>query len=435
MTTCASADATMSPAEPLSDAVAIATTLCATALWHDDRCLWLTDEAEPAGDGVRVVHTDCGVSLYSGTAGIGWFLAHLAARTDRADAAATARAALMHALDTARRHRAAPTLHTGSAGVGWACIDAGVALGEWELVTGGLDLLAGAVEDPAVAELPAELIAGRAGLVLAGLAGARRAAEHGYAAEAARVTAGSVAVGKGLLNVATRTPTGWTWSDEAADVALCGLGHGMSGPVLACGELAVTTGDGHFATAAREGARAERAWLNSGTDGGWPDLRESSRDAVEAGHLPTSPLMWCHGTLGVGLCRLRTWRATQDPGLLADATAALHLGAAGAAALPTADFSLCHGAAGLVELFVVAAAELDAPEWLTPAADLAAAGHAGRGWGTGLPGGTEVPGLMLGLAGTGIALLRLADALAGRTGGPSSPLLLTSAPTRRSLIR
>ncbi|WP_062383338.1 lanthionine synthetase LanC family protein [Demequina iriomotensis] len=405
-------------------AAEIGATLCRDALWHDGRALWLGDEVVPIDGEFETVHQACGGALYGGTAGIGWFLAHLSRALGDRDAAATARGALRHALAWAAA-TPDPSLHAGRAGVGWAALDAALALDDGELAHEGLRTLLVALEAPAPAELPAEVIGGHAGIVLGGLAALAPARAAGLPCE--DLESALEPHGRAILALARRSSTGWTWPD-AEGLELCGLAHGTSGPALACAELWAATGDEAYREAALAGARAERAWLEPTR--GWPDLREYSRADLDAGERPDAPPFWCHGTVGVTLARLRAARLTGDDALLADATVGLSCAESAVAGLAravpgsyAANFSLCHGAAGLMELFTVAAHELDDAAWLARAAAVAALGRAHREagvpWRCGVADGFEAPGLMLGLAGTGAALLHAAD-----PGGMPTPLLL-----------
>jgi lantibiotic modifying enzyme len=208
--------------------------------------------------------------------------------------------------------------------------------------------------------------------------------------------------------------------------------------LLACADLAQVTGDQRYVDAMLAHWRGERAWFGSQ---GWPDLREFDRAALSS-VVPPYPAMWCHGAVGIGLARLVAWKATGQPALLADATAALHLAELATSRLLqsvpgdyAANFSLCHGAAGLIELFIVAAGTLSDPFWLSAAAAVVSTGQVhrelGHAWRCGVEPGAEVPGLFLGLAGTGAALLRLAEAMDKRSTMPS-PLVL-GADDRRTL--
>ncbi|HYO68888.1 MAG TPA: lanthionine synthetase LanC family protein, partial [Archangium sp.] len=72
---------------------------------------------------------------------------------------------------------------------------------------------------------------------------------------------------------------------------------------------------------------------------------------------------------------------------------------------------LCHGDLGNVEPLLLAGEVLGDPRWSHAARERAAhILHQGRtrGWLCGLPRGTETPGLLMGMAGIGYGLLRLA---------------------------
>ena len=404
----------------LAAVMEITTTLHDGALWHEGKALWLGDHVEPFGSSYRVVHSPCAGSLYDGTAGIGWFLAHVAATTDDGLARRDARGALRHALNSVAD--GGPLgLYDGAAGIGWAALDGGLALDD-PIAEEGLALLLDAVSRSLGASLPDELIGGRAGVILAALSGARLASERlARPGDAERLTNGAVELGHQLLESAVRSSTGWTWPNAFGaddEPPLCGLGHGGSGPVLAAAHLAAVSGERAFVIAATEGARAERSWMRP--DVGWPDLREFDRAAVERGDRPVAPVLWCHGAGGIGLSRIRAARLVDDPALLADAVIAIQLAARDISRLwqatpgtYEANFSLCHGGAGLIELFTAAAAELNEPSWLGAASAVAQAGLAARDagvlWTCGVRDGRTSASLMLGLAGTGTALLRLAS--------------------------
>ena len=118
---------------------------------------------------------------------------------------------------------------------------------------------------------------------------------------------------------------------------------------------------------------------------------------------------------GIGLARLRAWELTGSPRDLADAGIALQAATHDARALVAGgDPSLCHGVAGLAELFLYAGEVLGRPEHRAVGRRLAAtivdARERTGTWGSGVLGGGEAPGLMVGLAGLGCVLLRAAPA-------------------------
>ena len=434
-----SANATLGRDDVLAIVRSIAATLHERAIPYEGRTLWLGDEVEPLGTDFRIVHRACGPSFYDGTAGIGWFLARASVTLDEDLARRDALGAFRHAMDAVSPD-GSPTFHDGSAGVGWAVLDGGLALAD-PIAAEGLGVLVAAVDRCVASPLPDELIAGRAGVVLAALSAAGLARDRlDRAADAQRLEAGAVQLGRQILASARRTATGWTWPNAIGgedEPPLCSLAHGGSGMVLACAYLAALTGDADFAGAAVQGARAERAWLRF--DEGWPDLRGFDRAAVEGGQRPPSPVFWCHGAGGIGLSRIKAARLLGDPAMLADATVALRLAAREVPRLWSAtpgtydsNFSLCHGAAGLIELFVAAAHALGDRTWLGAAAAVVKAGLAhgesGHAWTCGIRDGSESSSLMLGVAGTGAALLRLAV-----PDGIPSPLVIGPEPSGASL--
>lgn len=435
----------------------IAQTLVDEALWDasGSRCLWLGDEITEIDGAFPVVHHDVGGSLYSGSAGIGWFLAFAGKALEDPGICDTARAGLLHGLDWADQHPS-PSLHAGATGVGLAGLRAGRVLLDDALESRALEVIFDASRHavaPASEQRPqSDLISGDAGTIVGLLAAIQHLEVSGGAPHSGLATLHERVrhLGERLVDSAERAPTGWTWASEdgSTEPPLCGLGHGSSGPALALAELAVVTGDKTFAEASRQACRAERAW-SGGTSDGWPDLREFTRMDLTEGRRPTSPHLWCHGSLGVGVTRLQIWAATGDPAALAEATAALHFAQRSLNELRratpgayAANFSLCHGAAGLIDFFLLASEVLADRSWLPAAAAAVGVGvrhlEATGTWRCGVEGSpqqpTSNPSLMLGLAGTGAALLRLSHGGAGHgTSDPlmTSPLLMVEGRSRR----
>jgi lantibiotic modifying enzyme len=167
--------------------------------------------------------------------------------------------------------------------------------------------------------------------------------------------------------------------------------------------------------------RYERGWFDR-AQLGWPDLRGADAAGFVAGAPAHCPALWCHGAVGIGFVRLRAYELNGDHGALAEVGAALaaaHAATRRALTLEASgtfasNASLCHGAAGAIELLVCAATTLGRKEHLAAARRLADAllkrtAAAGGLWTCGVPDGDTTPGLMLGLAGIGGTLLHVAD--------------------------
>jgi lantibiotic biosynthesis protein len=367
---------------PVEAARHIAETLCASAEWRERQCTW-ADGLEPLGG-----------DLYAGTAGVAWFLAGVARVTGDEPARRTALGAAEHSL-AALAEQTAPQagLHGGDLGAVWA---AGK-VGEW-------------LERPDVTERAREL-AGVASRRLARDGGGRADVMSGLAGTAlALVALGEqnllVAIGEGLLTAAEPAPLGLTWPDAGI-----GLAHGAGGIAWALLELGRVTGDDVFRDAGLAGLAYERAWFDADAC----TWREPATGAVTGSS-------WCRGGTGAALLRLQALALAPDERLMAETGAALasvHGAVAAAFAAPRrgrswegANFSVCHGLMGAADTLLEASDALGVPEHRRAADCIAEHGlrtaeELGT-WPCGTLDGSSAPGLMLGLAGIGAVLLRVA---------------------------
>jgi type 2 lantibiotic biosynthesis protein LanM len=189
-------------------------------------------------------------------------------------------------------------------------------------------------------------------------------------------------------------------STGIAEVPLAGLGHGMSGIAWALAEAGRLTGSPSFIVAAGQTVQYERT-LYDAERGAWRDARTTSKADQ------FSIRAWCHGSVGVGLSRLGMLDVV--PGAADEVWAAIEDTRRHGFGL---SHSLCHGDAGSIELFLLAAEAFDDAELLAEAQLQAAglaAGVRANGPVCGVPFGTATPSLMVGLAGIGFGLLRAAD--------------------------
>lgn len=333
--------------------------------------------------------------LYDGVAGLALTFAY-AARTfgdDRyADLAHRAAAPIAGYLTHLARHRIVETVgaYSGITGLLYALAHVAHATGRDSY----LDAIGEAVpwlrECAAQEECP-DLIAGLAGCAVVSLALHRRHGTAGFRDVAAicaeRLTASAVDAGGAA-----------GWAATRSGVVLGGFSHGSSGIAWPLYALAEEFGDRSLRELAGRATRFDRD-LYVPADGAWRDLRPEM--AGTGGY----PALWCHGAAGIGLSRLLIARHHDDPRLAGEARAALSLVAGHGFGH---NHSLCHGDFGALALFDLAArAGLD---------DGAYPGLAGavlrdieeRGVRCGLTGGIRMPGLMLGAAGVGLGLLRLA---------------------------
>jgi len=183
---------------------------------------------------------------------------------------------------------------------------------------------------------------------------------------------------------------------------LTGFSHGASGIAWSLLNLFAATGEERFRRTALAALSYEKYCFSTEALN-WPDLRGDG-DLIN----PKFMVAWCHGAPGIGLSRLRMAEHINDEGLTADLDAALKTTVARGFG---ANHSLCHGDLGNLELLTEAARQMR-DDRLAKEADWRVAQILAsieeHGWLCGVPLGVETPGLMNGLAGIGLGLLRVA---------------------------
>lgn len=205
--------------------------------------------------------------------------------------------------------------------------------------------------------------------------------------------------GERLATTAIAMPEGIGWTIRKDRPPLSGLSHGNAGIAWALLEVTRHTGEQHFHALARKALTYERS-LFSPAENNWLDLRR-----IPAGTLTA----WCHGAPGIGLARLHMLPEWEDEALQAEIQIALETTLAEGFG---ANHSLCHGDLGNLEFLYQAGQLLSSERWMA-AYELSKISIYTRGqhsgWQCGTPQQVETPGLMLGLAGICLQLLRLAE--------------------------
>ncbi len=230
-----------------------------------------------------------------------------------------------------------------------------------------------------------------------------------------RVLAAAKACGERLLTTAVPQEDGTLgWLPEGrGNRPWAGLSHGCAGIALALLRLTAATGDTRYRDAALAAMAYERTLFNPEV-GNWRDARdlEDVRVAVRIGD-ETYMTAWCHGSTGIGMARLAGLDDLDDN--YDDAEVRAEIEAALVDTLHKGfgqNHSLCHGDLGNLSLLLAAARRLDPARWQPEVDRLSASildSMDERGWLCGVALGVETPGLMTGLAGIGLGLLRLAD--------------------------
>ncbi|ATB41789.1 lantibiotic modification protein [Cystobacter fuscus] len=387
--------------ELLAAARRIGEKLVGLSLRGPEEAHWLTLDYADAG-GWQLAHA--GADLYQGLGGIALFLGYLGAATGEESFTRTARMALCaqeHQIELDASQVRGLGLLNGWGGVLYGLTHLGVLWADARTLDRAehyLERLPALIERDEMLDLGV----GSAGCLIALLT----LAEHRPSEllwKAAR------ACGERLLDSARRQERGMGWVVPlAGQLALAGMSHGAAGISLALLRLAAATGDERFGRMAREGIEFERG-LFSAAERNWPDLRAGAAELAgpHGGgmHFMTA---WCHGAPGIGLARLSGLPMYDDARVreeLAHAVATTLAGGFGQ------NHSLCHGDLGNLD-FLLEAARVLGDEALEhqvyQRARTVLRVLDERGCLFGLQRNIETPGLMVGLAGIGYGLARLA---------------------------
>ena len=330
------------PADCLEVAVDIGKRLAREAIWHGDRCIWLG--AEMLGPGVTSYGT-LRPDVYSGTAGMGLFLAALWQVTRIEEVRLAALGAIRQALAGVHGLRETNLLglYTGALGVCWAAVRAAISLEELGLVDeAAIQLQVCRDHERGIAEGEWDLLAGQAGAIL-GLLWLRRHLGDGSLLEWA------IRLGEALIVTGKRDRAGslsWRGRHGRGRRALTGYSHGAAGAGVALLELGAVVRDEAFKEAGLAAFAYERRWYNAAQEN-WPDFRRSGGGRSRIAQQFSTA--WCHGAPGIALSRLRAMQLAPNPEIASELHAALGTTSQATAAMlnaPGTSFCLCHGLAG-----------------------------------------------------------------------------------------
>lgn len=388
------------PKSPLETACRLGDRLEELALYGEQDASWIGLSLVSARRDWALI--PAGIDLYSGNTGIALFLAYLGEISGEERYTRLARAALMSARTQLDEIKAQMQSLGGFDGWG-GLIHAWT---HFAALWRDPDLLAEAEE--MVAFLPPliekdtdlDVVSGSAGCLVSLLHVYRQTGHESVLKLARRM-------GEWIIARAQDQEEGVGWPVPVSpQQPLAGFSHGASGFAWALLELYGQTGEERFLATARQALAFERS-VFSPARRNWPDLRVGDGGAADA---PDRFMVaWCHGAPGIGISRTQMLRHLDEPEIRADIDAAL---ATTLAQGFGTNHSLCHGDLGNLELLLKASEVLDDPVW-GQKADRVATWILKRiqrdGWDCGVPFAVETPGLLVGLAGIGYQLLRVAE--------------------------
>jgi type 2 lantibiotic biosynthesis protein LanM len=400
-----------SPERYLDEASRIGERLCEQAFIEGGVADWITPVAL-SHDPRDLRIGAAGPDLYHGTAGIALFLVHLSMiRPTRrlrevADAAMEfcRRWLASRRSELNRRGGAVNGAFSGTASTSYGLLRCSVVLDRPELTDECLrniliDMRASVAHfTQGTASTPQllDIIGGAAGLIQVGLACADVTGSR-------EVVALATELGSQILarRESRSIGCGWPSTIDSTDL-MTGLAHGTAGIAWSLRLLGTATGDTRFTDCAHQAINYERALFLPDACA-WPDFRQIPGAT-------RTELSWCWGAPGVGLSRV----AVNDHLDARDVSEIQFIVEKMLEAPLSGSDCLCHGELGNLELPILASQRLRREDWRLAAIERAERvldrTQLNGDWIDGV--GTVVhraaPGLMLGLAGIGFQLLRLA---------------------------
>jgi type 2 lantibiotic biosynthesis protein LanM len=393
----------MPPSRPASTGSALSTDqLISSAMAVGDRLAQLVHRE---GDGANWIGlaslkehrrqlSPLAMDLYDGLPGVILFLGYLSSVTGEArykDLAYRGLKVFQSSLDAADTSWRGIGGYSGSGGVIYALCHLSSLFADPTLAAMAESALKGA-RDAIASDSGLDVIAGSAGFALA-LQSLRKLRPSVDVTELQR------ACGERLLLTARQSDHGLGWISLDSAVPLTGFAHGNAGIAYALLCVADATNDDRFLETARSAIAYERAVFST-EEANWPDLRAQSDDGYG--------IAWCHGAPGIGLARLCSLSALDDPLLRAEVDVALRTTVAKGFGNT---HIVCHGDLGNVDILLHAAEILGESRWKEHAHEQTARilnTSGGGNWRFENALNVDTPGFMTGLAGIGYVLLRLA---------------------------
>jgi type 2 lantibiotic biosynthesis protein LanM len=386
----------------LAAAQAIAERLAATAIYGDEDASWIG--LEPLVDEKWTI-TPLGIDLYGGLCGIALFLAYAGAITHEERYTSLARRTLKtvaRQIELLRTERTEIGGFEGWGGLLYTFTHLGV-LWDERAVLSQAEEMAEAMESLVTQDESFDIARGTAGALVTLLALHRCLPSD-------KTLRAAIACGDHLLASAQPTEQGLCWAIPPSGEKLhTELGHGVAGIAWALLELAAVIGDERYRIAARQAIAYDRALDPSAAENA-PTLHQRTLAVADVGAgSPSLSAEWSLGTAGIGLARLCAYQHLDDSQLREEIQLAVQSTLSHSFGQ---SHSLWQGDLGNLELLLQASRTLNddacqmQAEWL---AAMILESIERNGWRCGGPGAVEMPSLMLGLAGIGYQMLRLAE--------------------------
>ncbi|HEY4308902.1 MAG TPA: lanthionine synthetase LanC family protein [Pirellulales bacterium] len=391
--------------ELLDAAAEIGHCLVRDAIRHDGKMTWISTKDSPTIAPWQKAIGTVGGDFYSGTSGIGYFLAVLARKTGDRQFRRAAIESLEYAesLRSSGKMKSEPSFYCGLLGLAMAWTQLFLA-SQLDFVFGRVRSLWGQIARTAPLCESWDVISGTAGIIpfmalIGEFVGDRSTVELINSS------------GMLLINAAEHCENGCSWRARGGvGRNLTGFAHGASGVAAALLCAFEATGERVFSEHAVRAMDYEAFAFDNRLQN-WRDFRTSSSKSTDSGQFSCANA-WCHGAPGIAIARHHAMRHLGGDRWDAECKTAIETTAKSTLTLLNArdfNFSLCHGLCGNAEIASYCAAGQEQAERVANLVPRVLKEHYLE-FGARIPCGSyslyESPGFMLGLAGIGHFLLR-----------------------------
>lgn len=395
----------------LEVAFSIGADIAKSAIWEDGQCSWITQSIDYYEHSDKLVSRSIDHGIYGGVAGVSYFLSDLYALSKDPVIEGVLEGSINTMIENYKSEKQSFNFYNGNLGILYVILKAAIILDHEEYFKFSSEKLTSILNGP-LDNSEVEWLQGLSGCVTPILN-----IEH--LLDKVDYPKLYNDIGNHLLSQAIHHESYSSWRTPIDRKPLTGHSHGASGVVHALLELYNKTGTEEYYNVGKRGLVFEQLHFNQSYSN-WLDLR----DTGEPYDGPRFGMAWCHGAPGAALSRLLAWQVTKDSKYKKLALTALQT--TKEALLneiegywKQVNYSLCHGIAGNASILLYGGLVLGNDTFISVAKQAGIYG-ADRFYKNGFdwPGGLNnpnthqpltMPGLYIGLAGTGSFYLELAD--------------------------
>lgn len=333
----------------------LADKVCEDALWFKNQCNWMGVFHHTQIANAKVLLRALPSNFYSGSAGVGFFLAAAFHQFQKKIYKQTAIGALTKSLGQIHNIRDERIgFYEGKIGIAYTLIQAGEWLLEDELIKKGKEIIESIISHRKLS-WDLDMQEGCTGAIPALISLHKKYVFSG-------IDDFLNSLGTYILEKPHKTKQGWSWKTTEGNFEnLTGYAHGTAGIAHAMIELFAFTNNKKYLEAAQEAIKYENQFFSEKYMN-WKDTRINTTKQMSGSQFALSA--WCVGAVGIGYSRIRTFQILKENSYLKDIEYALKNSASKVPNFAK-NFSLCHGLFGDMSLLLTASQLLNEPAYET----------------------------------------------------------------------